>query len=148
MAERRGLEADHDAPLDRDLRLLRRIPPRRVKVDHPSQPPNSDCFKPPRNSRGTSVDIWTEGYDPLETIRRAESELPEGEEWGLVYFTVGDVLDLGLAVEPKPLPDNPQHALIVGNFNKTILRKLATKAADGWIQKPVPISSTRPGRNE
>lgn len=127
-----------DEPLNDDIRILRRIPPHGVHPRDPSKRPISLSFKPRKNEAELSVDVWEAGNTPVDTIQRATNVLPEGEEYGVVSMTVGDVRELRLDVVRNRQPDNPFHALISGPFTNSIPTKLSKKAASGWIKKPVP----------
>ncbi len=138
MAARREGGQIADAPLSDETRILRRIPPGGVHPNDPSERPESWRFKPKRGEDGISVDIWEDGNTPDDTIRRATEDPPPGEEYGVVFLPVGDVRELDLDVVRDPLPGNPHHAQIVGRFTDTKPKKLARKAASGWIKRPVP----------
>ena len=81
---------------------------------------NSSAFK--RNSE----------YETRISVDRASLTTPQ-ESVGragragffLASLLAGGVRELGLAVEPDPLPHNVSHALIIGDNDKVLSRKLA-----------------------
>ena len=138
MSARRVNGRQIDEPLDVDVRILRRIPPRGVHPSDPTDRPQSWRFAPKKGEDGLSVDIWENGNSPEDTIKRADKGLPPGEEYGIVYLTVGDVRGVDLEVVRDPQPDNPFHALIKGKFTRSKRKKLSAKSSRGWIKKPNP----------
>lgn len=123
-------------PLPPDIKLLRRIPARRVKLTPDGPIPDSDNFSD-EDGEGTSVDVW-------ETAEAPALALAGHDGFYLVWFTVGDVEAAGLTVRRDPLPNNPHHALIIGPRNRTKQRRVAAACLNRWIDAagaPAPPQS-------
>lgn len=101
--------------LSDDDKLYHRIEPDAVDDDGTL---NSLCFHFRfKEEDGVSADLVRE-----TTPEKALEPMPS---LGLVEVRVGDLRALGLTVERDPLPDNPAHVLIKGNFSKSTRRKIA-----------------------
>ena len=117
----------NDESISDDTRLLRRIPPDKIKRSVNPPLPDSDNLAISPDGTGTSVDIWENDEDPAKCL--------EGHEgFGLVYLTAKQLRDKGLGIIHDPLPQKPNHALIQGPRSRGTKRWLAKNSV--WVHLP------------
>ncbi len=116
------LPHNHDEILESHI-LLRRVPSNWV-VDDPRSGKriSTMAFQPSSGKNGgLSVDIefliLSSGVEP-------RSLLNSSGHLGVLSFQVGDVRQLGFSVGYDPLPDNPFHGEVWGNFSRPNKKKL------------------------
>ena len=120
-----GDELKDDSKISSDTKVLRRIPPEKIKPK--TRIPSSDNFSNHYDGSGTSVTIWADGVTPDDVLKDHES-------FGLVALTVAEIRAQGLGIIRAPLPDNPNHAHLQGK--KTTGKKRRLAAAAEWIREP------------
>jgi len=78
-----------------------------------------------------SVVVASAGRNPAEVMVGHEG-------FGLVALRIEDLAELGLDPVDDPQPDEPDHALVVGNKTQSKCRQLAKRST--WIIPPPPVS--------
>lgn len=136
-ADRKG-QAEPIRALDilDDEELWRRIPPFRNTYDANQQRvrPGKDCFADHTNGTPMSVYRACLTGDPGNLLR----DVPPG--FGVVALNARQIRDLGLTLLPKPKPNEPGHAEVIGKKTDSIKSKLA-KASE-WKVKTDPFDPT------
>lgn len=80
-----------------------------------------------------SVVIAIAGRDPMEVL--------EGHEgYGLVALTIEDLIEVGQVLVPDPLPEEPDHAVVVGR--KTDGRMKTMAKASQWVINPLGMTTS------
>ncbi|MDT3739355.1 MAG: hypothetical protein RO257_07625 [Candidatus Kapabacteria bacterium] len=85
----------------------------------------STCYHLRPNEDGISVDI--------EHLTNYDKSVKDRTKFRLLWLNAGDVQNLGLNTNHNPLPDNEAHALITGDIDRKISKKLA------YISRVVPL---------
>jgi hypothetical protein len=122
-----------DPTISDDARLWRRIPRWHFVFDENLRRwrPSSAAFAD--SDEGGSMSVGLAGL-VSEAGREAASVLSGLEGYGLAEITAGLVRRCGQSVVRDPLPEEPAHALVVGNKTRAVQRKLAREAI--WVVPP------------
>jgi hypothetical protein len=111
--------------IPRDAGLLRRIHPEQIIGRNTGLPrPSSAAFKDPNLSVDVEPLLHAAGLDWRFSLR-------DHPGFSLIRFSRQSALDQGLDVVPKPLTDNPAHAVVVGK--KTQGKANALRDASEWV---------------
>lgn len=105
------------SPQDKLLRRVQFLDPNFIK---PDGTPASSSFTPKRDEEGLSVDI--------ERLSTYDASIQDVGRFRLFSLDASFSENLGLINEHDPIEGNYAHALIKGDFTKSISRKLAAAA--------------------
>ena len=93
---------------------------------------------PETGERAISVELASPEYSAQDAYERHHGGRPP--TMGTVGVSIGEIVSLKLTAKPDPLPDNPQHWLLVlpeGISNSGIQNPLKTFAVNrGWLYAP------------
>jgi len=101
-------------------RLLRRVLFLHPDFIKPDGTPSSSSFSLKTGEKGLSVDI--------ERLTNYDRSILDKSRFRLYFLKASFTTQLGLTNQHDPLPDNYAHALITGNFSRSICRLLASFA--------------------
>ena len=100
--------ADGTEPIDDDELLYRRVPI--VHFNQSNDPkPTPEAFRPHANDT-TGLSIYRAKYKGVEQVAQS----PREQRYYVAVFRAGDLRACGIAVEPRPKPDDPGHAELPG----------------------------------
>lgn len=102
---------------DRLLRRIQFLDPNFIK---PDGTPSSASFSLRKGENGLSVD--------LERLTTYEKSISDKFRFRLFSIEASETKSLGLENRHNPQPENYAHTLIIGDFSRSISRKLATMA--------------------
>jgi hypothetical protein len=113
--------------------VWRRIPPWHFPKKAGQLRPDSPAFDDDSPEEPMSVIVARDGRDPT-------SCLVGHDGFGLVALTIEDLTVCEQQLIARPLPDEPDHALVVGVKTEGKRRDLSKRAV--WIVPPPAISGT------
>ena len=106
--------------IDDNDNLLRRVMFLNPSFIKPNGTPASSSFSLKKGENGLSVDI--------ERLTTHQASIQDRSKFRLFLLNAKFTSSLGLTNQHDPQPDNYAHALIIGNFTRSISRKLADVA--------------------
>ncbi len=110
-----------------DTKVWRRIPPHHFPKKPRQDRPDSAAFDDDSLDEPMSVVIARSGRDPYDILRGHDG-------FGVVALTVAELEAAGQELRADPLPEEPDHALVVGNKSKGQRRRMASSAT--WVVRP------------
>jgi len=119
-----------DSSISDEDELWRRIPPQQW-VDCPGEScrPSSAAFEDSPDGSPLSVHVGR-----LTSVNTVLSEIHEG--FAIAAFRAGLARECSFIVVSDPMPEDPSHALVVGN-KSTPKRKRLVKGC-WWVRRPGP----------
>ena len=132
-------------PLSPDRLLLRQANPLVVRNGKAQKGLFRIDTDPETGERAISVELAGPEYSAQDAYERHVGGRPP--TMGTVGVSIGEIARLNMTAKPDPLPDNPQHWLLVlpeGVSNSGIQNPLKTFAVNrGWLYAPPGISPLR-----
>lgn len=107
--------------------VWRRIPPWHFPKEPRRDRPDSAAFDNDRDGKPMSVTVARPGRAP-------EEGLAGYNDFGLVSLHVKDLEALGQVVIADPQPDDPDHALVVGEKSRSCRRQMSKIST--WVIRP------------
>ncbi len=117
----------HDEQLHPETVVWRRIPPRHFPKKPGVERPDSPAFDDDSDVEPMSVVIAREGRDPREVLLGHDG-------FGLVELTIEELEAAGQEVVRDPLPEEPDHALVMGT--KTLATRRLLAKTRRWVVPP------------
>jgi hypothetical protein len=117
---------EDDGSVPQDSGLLRRLHPEQIVADQNTgrSRPSSAAFRDPEMSVDAEPLLAANGLDWRFTLEGYAG-------YSLVRFRASAAREKGLAVIPRPLPQNPAHTLVKGRKTQSILSHLRDRSE--WV---------------
>lgn len=108
-------------------KVWRRIPPRHFPKKEGQLRPDSAAFEDDAATDPMSVVVARDGRSPLEILKGHDG-------YGLVELNIEDLIHANQYLQADPLPNEPDHALVVGPKTLSCRRTMAKSSR--WIVDP------------